>query len=67
MSASIRALFQHQCCVDTQNEENIDLVNSVYSIIKAAPIIRFIHGTVAGKNRMGREQEGEKERAMATY
>jgi hypothetical protein len=58
MFASIRALFRHQCCVKTQNEENIDSVKSVDSMIKVAPIIRFIHGRVSGKNRMGREQEG---------
>ncbi len=53
--------------MDTRNEENIDSVKSIYSIIKVAPIIRFKHGAVAGKNRMAREHEGEKERVMATY
>ncbi len=52
--------------MDTRNEENIDSVKSVDSIIKVAPIIRFKHGAVAGKNRMGREQEGVKERARET-
>jgi len=52
--------------VDTQNEENIDSVKSVYSMIKVVPIICFIYGRVAGRNIMKREKERVKERARET-
>jgi hypothetical protein len=47
--------------VYTPNEGNFDSVKSVYSIIPMVKIIPFLYEVEKGKNRVGKEQEREKE------
>jgi len=48
--------------VDTQNEENVHWLKSVYSMMIIVKNISFLYQRVTGKNRTGRKREGEKER-----
>jgi hypothetical protein len=48
------------------NEENIDKVKSVYSMMPMVQIIFFLCEIETGKNGVGNKQEREKERARET-
>ncbi len=52
--------------MDTQNEENVSSLKSVYSMMIVVQIIRFLYGREAGKTRVGKEDEREKERIRET-
>ncbi len=48
------------------NEESIDTVKSVYSMIPMVQIISSLSEIKTGKNGVGNKQEREKERAIET-
>jgi hypothetical protein len=48
------------------NEESIDTVKSVYSMMPIVQIISFLSEIETGKNGVGNKQEREKERARVT-
>jgi hypothetical protein len=52
--------------MDILNEENIDTMKSVYSMMPVVQIIYFLCEIETGKNGVGNMQEREKERARET-
>ena len=46
--------------VDTRNKENIDFVNSVYSLMMMVQIIPFLYERETGKMEWGESKRGRK-------